>query len=587
MAISASPTIPASNSILTQQTINPSLLLPPLPPNNSRAKRPREQTRVISANHTLHTLKVEELEVANNSGKNSLQLDIRKLLADAAMPASAKRQVGRRGTLADNTVAVILGLLSDAFLDVLGGQADVLFGGLLVPAVGLPLQGLGEVLGDAAGDAGRGEEDVRGGDDPVGAFDGERVLDDAHNAVNGCVDAEGLLDDLSVKRQAAEVLVVEVFDRAVLVQSEDLLLLLEKVILDIGSGSKAEKNPADGGRRAVLAGHEQRDHHVGNLAVRHGLAVLVFAVHQVPDHVLLPVSGSGVARCTPFLDDVRVHLSHLLLSSITSAVVRQRQPAKLEVDGNKAAVEVMVELCEASVKSFADLLALERARGSVDGEFGEGRREVNGAVVGSETLGRRILVEESDGLGGNEFDIGAKGGGSQAKLDELVFVSAMFESSQLRLSYLLLLHELGVGAIVDHILAEHGGGERVVDLLGVDILQLAVENEVVALGSQTDGGLLAQKDKGEDIAVLFTAGEEEGIGVHAISDGVADPWQEVEDERWLVRVAEEDLLEDVQEDNERGQTGGGGEGDEPGGGVVEKGSQRANETLEETHCRRV
>jgi hypothetical protein len=125
----------------------------------------------------------------------------------------------------------------------------------------------------------------------------------------------------------------------------------------------------------------------------------------------------------------------------------------------------------------------------------------------------------------------------------------------------------------------------VVDLLGVDILQLAIEDKVVALGSQADSGLLAQQDKGEDITVLFTAGEEEGIGVHAVGDGVADPWQEVEDKRRLVGVAEEDLLEDVQEDNEGGQTGGGGEGDEPGGGVVEKGSQRANETLEETHCR--
>ena len=38
--------------------------------------------------------------------------------------------------------------------------------------------------------------------------------------------------------------------------------------------------------------------------------------------------------------------------------------------------------------------------------------------------------------------------------------------------YLLLLHELGVGAVVDDILAEDGGGERVVDLLSVDVLSL-------------------------------------------------------------------------------------------------------------------
>jgi len=126
----------------------------------------------------------------------------------------------------------------------------------------------------------------------------------------------------------------------------------------------------------------------------------------------------------------------------------------------------------------------------------------------------------------------------------------------------------------------------VVDLFSVDILELSVEDEVVALGSQADGGLFAEKDEGEDVAVLFTAGEEEGIGVHAVSDGVSDPWQEVEDERGLVRVTEEDLLEDVQENDQSCETGDSGQNDEPGGGVFKKGSQRANETLEETHCRR-
>lgn len=123
-----------------------------------------------------------------------------------------------------------------------------------------------------------------------------------------------------------------------------------------------------------------------------------------------------------------------------------------------------------------------------------------------------------------------------------------------------------------------------VDLLSVDILQLAIENEVVSLSAQADGGLLAQEDESENITVLLAAGKEEGIGVHAVGDGVADPWEEVEDERRLIGVAEEDLLEDVQEDNEGEQTAGGGEGDEPGGRVVEERSQRANETLEEAHC---
>ena len=151
-------------------------------------------------------------------------------------------------------------------------------------------------------------------------------------------------------------------------------------------------------------------------------------------------------------------------------------------------------------------------------------------------------------------------------------------------AHLLLLHDLGVGAVVDDILAKDRCGERVVDLLSVDVLQLAIENEVVAFGAEADGGLLAQEDESENITVLLAAGKEEGVGVHAVGDGVADPWEEVEDERRLIGVAEEDLLEDVQEDNEGEQTAGGGESDEPGGRVVEERSQRANETLEEAHC---
>jgi hypothetical protein len=91
----------------------------------------------------------------------------------------------------------------------------------------------------------------------------------------------------------------------------------------------------------------------------------------------------------------------------------------------------MVELCKASIESFADLLALERARGSVDGELGESRRKVDGAAVGSEVLGRCILGEESDGLGSDEFDVGAESGGSQAVLDELVCVSVLYACTNL------------------------------------------------------------------------------------------------------------------------------------------------------------
>jgi len=69
-------------------------------------------------------------------------------------------------------------------------------------------------------------------------------------------------------------------------------------------------------------------------------------------------------------------------------------------------------------------------------------------------------------------------------------------------SYLLLLHELGVGAIVDDILAKDRSGEDGVDLLSADVLELSVENEVVSGRAKSNSGFLSEEDKGEDIAVL-------------------------------------------------------------------------------------
>jgi hypothetical protein len=103
--------------------------------------------------------------------------------------------------------------------------------------------------------------------------------------------------------------------------------------------------------------------------------------------------------------------------------VRQRQPAQLEVDRDEATVEIVVQLSEASVESFADFPTLERAGSSVDGQFGESGWEVNGAVVGREALRGCILVEESLGLTSDEFNVGAEGRGSKTKFDELSGVS--------------------------------------------------------------------------------------------------------------------------------------------------------------------
>lgn len=69
-------------------------------------------------------------------------------------------------------------------------------------------------------------------------------------------------------------------------------------------------------------------------------------------------------------------------------------------------------------------------------------------------------------------------------------------------SYLLLLHKLRVGAIVHHILTKNRCGKDRIDFLCVDILQLPIENEIIALSAKVNGGLLPKQNEGENIAIL-------------------------------------------------------------------------------------
>jgi hypothetical protein len=69
-------------------------------------------------------------------------------------------------------------------------------------------------------------------------------------------------------------------------------------------------------------------------------------------------------------------------------------------------------------------------------------------------------------------------------------------------SNLLLLHEFGIRAIVHDILAKDRSSENSVNLLGRDILELSVEDEVVSSGANSDSGFLSKEDKGENITML-------------------------------------------------------------------------------------
>lgn len=70
------------------------------------------------------------------------------------------------------------------------------------------------------------------------------------------------------------------------------------------------------------------------------------------------------------------------------------------------------------------------------------------------------------------------------------------------LANLLLFHKLGVGAVVDDILAKNGSGKNAIDLLGAHVLEFSVENEVISRGADRDSSLLSKEDKGKNIAML-------------------------------------------------------------------------------------
>lgn len=138
----------------------------------------------------------------------------------------------------------------------------------------------------------------------------------------------------------------------------------------------------------------------------------------------------------------------------------------------------------------------------------------------------------------------------------------------------LLFHELAIGTVVDNIPSEDRRGQDAIDLFGVDVLGLAIENEFVALGADVDGGLFAEEDKSEDIAKLhmsrislassnerkewsdlFAVLDEESRRVHAIGYGAANDGEPVEDDGRLIGVLEEKLLGDIDGDGQRNEGG--------------------------------
>jgi hypothetical protein len=65
-----------------------------------------------------------------------------------------------------------------------------------------------------------------------------------------------------------------------------------------------------------------------------------------------------------------------------------------------------------------------------------------------------------------------------------------------------LFHQLRVRAVIYNVTAKYGSRENRVNVLSICILVLRVEYEVVPLGAEVYGRLLAEEDEGKDVAVL-------------------------------------------------------------------------------------
>lgn len=85
---------------------------------------------------------------------------------------------------------------------------------------------------------------------------------------------------------------------------------------------------------------------------------------------------------------------------------------------------------------------------------------------------------------------------------------------------------------------------------------------------------------------LLLLGKEELVRVHAIRDSAADDREQVENDRWLIGVLEQQLLENIEddcEDKEGCEAGGNGDG---GGRVGCEVANRPRDLGEDTHAAR-
>lgn len=313
------------------------------------------------------------------------------------MAAGAEREIWACGALADQAESEV-----DLFTLFLSTSA--------LPPERVEREWVLEVLFVHSRDTGCTEDVMAGWDNEVGVGDVHRGFDFAHDGVQRRVDAQCLADHMVKDGAVGKFLVCEWGE----VLAEDALLFSIQVFDEVGLIRSVQEHPGGGGHAGVLAGHEKRDHHVCNVAVRDRTTIFVGAVHQVPDHVrVLNAISSG---CATLLDDVHVEICHGALCVVTALVGWEGEPGEKKVGRGEAGVEVVEKMCKGAVEGIADLLALEGAGSREQGELGDDVGEWYSAAGTFEVLGSFNQIFD---LFGDQRDVGFEGFGGKAEFHEL------------------------------------------------------------------------------------------------------------------------------------------------------------------------
>ena len=329
----------------------------------------------------------------------------------------------------------------------------------------------------------------------------------------------------------------------------------------------------------MLTSHEKRNHHVRNLLIRDHGTILVRRSNQLCHDIQSVQISSGLA----LLNDIHVKFCDSSLSVVASAVVRQWSPWEGEVDWRETHIEIVVELGEVRVEFGSDLFSLQRVRRSVDRDLRHDIDDVENTLVALEVGG---FLDKVLHFALDDWNIRPEGLGAETNLHKLITPDGLvycISVAQRMQSYLLLLHQFRVGTIVDNISSKDRRCKHRIDLLGIDVLVFAVQDELIAISSQVDGRLLSQQNERETIAIFRLAVEEELVRIDTVGDGAADDREQVEHDRRLVLLLEEQLLQDVKDDGEDEEPDECGGRDDSQAALRDLVRDRTRDDLNDTH----